>query len=275
MYKIFILSDGKGKTAEQLVTAALTQFPSVSVEIVIKPEVLSEQQIDELMPEVVEAKGIIVHTLVSQHIRDYIVRVSRDSNIDAIDVMGPLLSRISYNLAAIPMEEPGLYYKLNKEYFKRIDSVQFAFNHDDGQRYYEYEKAEIVLVGVSRTFKTPLSIYLAYKNWFVANYPVVLGVDPPESLFRLPFGNVFGLTTQPYDLSTLRTARQEYLQGNTGEYSSLEFVKRELNYAQDLFSKYQWPVVSVTNKPIEEIASEILAIKRKINPPAYIKKKSE
>jgi [pyruvate, water dikinase]-phosphate phosphotransferase / [pyruvate, water dikinase] kinase len=275
MYKIFVLSDGKGKTAEQLVTAALTQFPSVSVEIIIKQDVLTEQNVDEIMPEVVETKGIIVHTLVASHLRDYIVRVSRDSNIDAIDVMGPLLSRISHNLAAIPMEEPGLYFKLNKEYFKRIDSMQFAFTHDDGQRYYEYEKAEIILVGVSRTFKTPLSIYLAYKNWFVANYPVILGVEPPDVLGKLPFGNVFGLTTQATDLSSLRTVRQEYLQGNTGEYSSLEFVKKELNYSQGIFTKYGWPVVTVTNKPIEEIASEILAIKRRINPPAYIKKKCE
>jgi regulator of PEP synthase PpsR (kinase-PPPase family) len=273
MYKIFVVSDGKGKTAEQLVTAALTQFPSASVEIIIKPDVLTEQQIDDLMPEVVEAKGVIVHTLVSALLRDYIVRVSRDSNIDAIDVMGPLLSRISNHLATIPMEEPGLYFKLNKEYFKRIDAMQFAFTHDDGQRYYEYDKAEIILVGVSRTFKTPLSIYLAYKNWFVGNYPVVLGVDPPDILSKLPPGVVFGLTTQPSDLSSLRTARQEYLQGNTGEYSSLEYVKKELHYAQSFFTRYGWPVVSVTNKPIEEIASEILAIKRRINPPAYTKKK--
>ena len=275
MYKIFVISDGKGKTAEQIVMAALTQFPSVSVEIVIKADVMTELHIDEIMPEIVEAKGIIVHTLVAHQLRDYIVRVSRDSNIDAIDIMGPLLSRISHNLAARPMEEPGLYFKLNKEYFKRIDSMQFAFTHDDGQRYYEYERAEIVLVGVSRTFKTPLSIYLAYKNWFVANYPIVFGVEAPDILGKLPFGNVFGLTTQASDLSTLRIVRQEYLQGNTGEYSSLEFVKKELNYSQNIFSKYGWPIVSVTNKPIEEIASEILAIKRRINPPAYIKKKCE
>ena len=275
MYRIFILSDGKGKTAEQMVTAVLTQFPKVSVNIEIKPEVLNEQQIDEIMPEVVEAKGMIVHTLVAQHLRDYIVRASRLHNVDALDLMGPLLSRISHHLSTIPMEEPGLYFKLNKEYFKRIDSIQFAFNHDDGQRYYEYEKAEIILVGVSRTFKTPLSVYLAYKNWFVANYPVVLGVEPPVSLNNLPYGNVFGLTTQPMDLSTLRQARHEYLQGNTGEYSSIDFVKKELSYAQSIFAQHQWPIISVTNKPIEEIASEILAIKRRIDQIAYIRKKTE
>ncbi len=275
MDKIFVISDGRGRTAEQAVMAALTQFPNARVEIIVKPEIRSEQQIMEIMPEIVASKAIIVHTLVSEQLRSVIIKMSRDHNIDAIDIMGPLLSRLSQYLENLPSEEPGLLFYLNKEYFKRIDSMQFAFTHDDGQRYYEYEKAEIVLVGVSRTFKTPLSIFLAFKGWFVANYQIVLGVDPPDILEKLPPGHVFGLTTHPNDLSRLRTVRQEYLGGNTGDYSSLEHVKRELNYSQSIFQKYNWPVITVTNKPIEEISSEILAIKRRINPPEYIRKKCE
>ncbi len=273
MDKIFVISDGTGRTAEQTLMAALTQFPSASVEIVMKHDIRLESQIDELMSEIEEAKGIIVHTLVSESLREYMVKVSRVHNIDAIDIMGPLLSRLSQHLANSPSGEPGLFFHLNKEYFKRIDSMQFAFTHDDGQRYYEYDKAEIVLVGVSRTFKTPLSIYLAFKGWFVANYPIVLGMETPDILRKLPEGHIFALTTQPGDLSTLRTVRQEYLGGNAGEYSSLEHVKRELNFAQNIFTKYQWPVITVTNKPIEEIASEILAIKRRINQPEFLAKK--
>lgn len=264
MEKIFIISDGTGRTAEQTLMAALTQFPNARVEIIIKQEIRSEQQIEEVMPEIHEANGIIVHTLVSEQLRECLVRASRIHNVDAIDMMGPLLSRLSHHLANSPAEEPGLFFRLNKEYFKRIDSMQFAFTHDDGQRYYEYERAEIVLVGVSRTFKTPLSIFLAFKGWLVANYPIVLGVEPPEILSKLPSGFVFGLTTLPGDLSSLRTVRQQYLGGNAGEYSTLEFVKRELNYSNNIFNKYQWPVITVTNKPIEEIAAEILAIKRRI-----------
>ncbi|MGA3012722.1 MAG: pyruvate, water dikinase regulatory protein [Bacteroidales bacterium] len=275
MDKIYVISDGRGRTAEQAVMAALTQFPNARLEIVVKPEIRTEQQLAEIIPEIESSKSIIVHTVVSESLRSAIIKMSREHNIDAIDIMGPLLSRLSQHLENVPSEEPGLFFHLNKEYFKRIDSMQFAFTHDDGQRYYEYEKAEIVLVGVSRTFKTPLSIFLAFKGWFVANYPIVLGVDPPEILGRLPHGHVFGLTTQPGDLSRLRTVRQEYLGGNTGDYSSIEHVKRELNYSQNIFMKYSWPVINVTNKPIEEIASEILAIKRRINPPEYIKKKCE
>ncbi|MFH1159872.1 MAG: pyruvate, water dikinase regulatory protein [bacterium] len=266
MKTIFILSDGTGRTAERALMAALTQFPKATVEIVLKPEIRTEQQIEELIPEIKAAHGLIVHTLVSQALRDSMVRITRIHNINAIDIMGPLLSRLALYLANSPTQEPGLFYSLNKEYFKRIDTMQFAFNHDDGQRYYEYDKAEIVLVGVSRTFKTPLSIYLAFKGWFVANYPVILGVDPPEILSRIPMGRVYGLTTEPFDLSTLRSVRQKYLGGCGGEYASLEYIKKELAYANSIFSENEWPVVSVTSKPIEEIASEILAIKRRLNP---------
>lgn len=273
MDKIFVISDGTGRTAEQTLKAALTQFPNSRVEIILKQEIRTEEQIEALMPEIIEAKGIIVNTLVSQHLREMMVRISRDHNIDAIDLMGPLLSRLSVHLAFSPMEKPGLFAQLNKEYFKRIDSMQFAFTHDDGQRYYEYDKAEVILTGVSRTFKTPVSIYLAFKNWFVANYPIVMGVEPPEILHSVPYGNVFGLTTEASELSLLRSARQEYLKGNTGEYSSLDFIKKELNYANNIFSKLRCPVINVNNKPIEEIASEIIAIKRKISQSEYARKK--
>ena len=266
MKTIYILSDGTGRTAEQSLKAALTQFSTAKVEIILKPDIRSDSQLEPLIAEVKAAGGMVVHTLVSQALRDSLVRITRIHNIDAIDLMGPLLGRLSLYFANIPSQEPGLFFNLNKEYFKRIDSMQFAFNHDDGQRYYEYDKAEIVLVGVSRTFKTPLSIYLAFKGWFVANYPVILGVEPPDILSKLPLGCVFGLTTEAADLSSLRSVRQHYLGGSGGEYASIEHVKKELNYANCIFAENDWPTVPVTSKPIEEIASEILAVKRRISP---------
>jgi len=264
MNKIFVVSDGTGRTAEQTLMAALTQFPGNEVEVIQKGDVRTESQIEEIVAEVVIYKGFIVHTLVSESLREDMLRISRIHNIDAIDLMGPLLSRLAHHFADSPTGEPGLFFSLNKEYFKRIDSMQFAFNHDDGQRDEEYDKAEIVLVGVSRTFKTPLSIYLAFKGWFVANYPIVMGIDLPDSLSNMPHGSVFGLMTQAHDLSSLRLVRQQYLGGATGEYSSVDFVRKELSYAQNIFNRFEWPVIQVTNKPIEEIASEILAIKRRI-----------
>lgn len=143
------------------------------------------------------------------------------------------------------------------------DAVQFAFQHDDGQRPNEMHKAEIVLIGVSRTFKTPLSIYLAFKGWLVANVPIVLDLEPPGQLFELPPHNVFCLSTYAHNLAALRHSRAEHL-GITGDhYANLIYVKRELNYAHSIFRrKPLWPIIRVIHKPIEEIAGEILAIRK-------------
>ena len=273
MNKVYVVSDGSGRTAEQILMAALTQFPDSSVDVVLKTGIRTKKAIREIVGEVAEQKAFILHTLVSETLRDCMLRVSRIHNVDAIDLMGPLLSRLSHHFSNSPKGEPGLFISQNQEYFKRIDAMQFAFTHDDGLRDYEYEKAEIINVGVSRTFKTPLSIYLAFRGWFVANYPVVLGTEVPDSLKHLPHGKVFGLMTEPHDLCTLRSVRQQYLGGFSDEYTSLANVKKELNYAMNLFCKYEWPIVNVTNKPIEEIATEILTIKRNIEQPGYVRKK--
>lgn len=275
MSNVFVFSDGTGRTAEQAVMAAMTQFPDSEVEILRRGNIRTETDVQQYITEAAEANGIVVHTLVSDHLRECLLHHARIHNVEAIDLMGPLLSRLSHYLENAPKGEPGLYFNLNQEYFKRIDAVQFAFNHDDGLRSYEYDKSEIVLVGVSRTFKTPLSIYLAFKGWFSANFPIVMGCDPPDELLGLPHGRVFGLTTQAHELSSLRVARQQYLGGSTGDYSSLDNVRKELVYAQRIFSRYGWPVVEVTNKPIEEIASEILALKRHIDYSDTIVKKTK
>ena len=275
MNKLFVVSDGSGRTAEQILMAALTQFPDSRVEIVLRPEVRTEQAVEEIVSEVAEEKGFILHTLVSESLRECVLRLSRIHNVDAIDLMGPLLSRLSHHFADSPKGEPGFFFSLNQEYFKRIDAMQFAFTHDDGQRDYDYDKAEIILVGVSRTFKTPLSIYLAFKGWFVANFPVVLGSELPDILKTLEHGRVFGLMTEPQDLCSLRSVRQQYLGGFSSDYTSMNNVKRELNYAMKFFCQYEWPVVHVTNKPIEEIATEILTIKKRIDLPGYVRKKCE
>jgi regulator of PEP synthase PpsR (kinase-PPPase family) len=181
--------------------------------------------------------------------------------------MGPLLSRLSHQFSATPVGKPGLFRQLNEDYFRRIETMEFAFQHDDGLRIEDIHRAEIVLVGVSRTFKTPLSVFLAFKNWYVSNVPIVMGIEPPSILSELPPGRVFGLTMDSRRLATLRHARQEYLGGATGEYAHLDFVRRELIYALKYFEKNpHWPVINVTGKPIEEIAAEVIAFTRQVPP---------
>lgn len=274
MNRVFVVSDGTGRTADQALRAALTQFPKPHPEIVLRASVQDLSQVESVILEAAMERSFIVHTLVSDHLREEMARLSRIHNVTSIDLIGPMLSRLAVFFDNSPVGVPGLFHTLNREYFKRIDAMQFAINHDDGQRDYEYSKAEIVLVGVSRTFKTPLSMYLAFKGWFVANYPIVLDIELPESLHDLPRGNVIALMTQPYELSGLREARQHYLGGAAGHYSSVDFVRKELSYAQSIFVRFGWPVIHVTNKPIEEIAAEILKLKRDLDPDGFAKKKN-
>ncbi len=261
MHQIFVISDGTGRTAQQMVNAALTQFEQHEINVNLRPNIRTEEQLLAVLQEAVQAKGVVFHTIVSHELRKLIVRESKLQNIQAVDMMGPLLSSLSSYLANSPAEKPGLFHQINEAYFKRIEAMEFAFRHDDGQRPGDLHKAEIVLVGVSRTFKTPLSIYLAFKGWFVANVPLILDIRPPRQLFELPPQKVIALVTRPDRLAALRKAREEHLNGATGDYASIEHVRREVNYAMRLFARFPaWSRVNVTNKPIEEIATEIMKI---------------
>ena len=259
MYRVFVVSDGTGATAEQALNAALTQFAGEEVTVERRPLVRTEEQVRRAVQEAAQAGGFLVHTLVSDRLREAMLRAGRLHNVETIDLMGPLLARLSQQLSISPAEKPGLFRQLNEEYFRRIETVEFALHHDDGRRAQELPQAEIVLVGVSRTFKTPLSIYLAFKGWLVANVPIVLKLKPPSALFDVPPDRVFGLTIEPTRLAELRLIRQEHLGGATGDYADPESVRREVEYALNIFSSHpEWCIVDVTDKPIEEIASEIL-----------------
>ena len=181
--------------------------------------------------------------------------------VDTIDLMGPLLMRLSHQFANAPSERPGLFHEVNKDYFRRIEAMEYAFRHDDGQRDHELDKADLILLGVSRTFKTPISIYLAIKGWLVANVPIVLDMEPPAILSSIDPKKIFGLTTYPSRLVQLRQSRHEHLGGGTGNYATHSYVTRELRFAHGIYHLHpKWAVINVTSKGIEEIASEILSI---------------
>ncbi|MGA1871669.1 MAG: pyruvate, water dikinase regulatory protein [bacterium] len=265
MYQIYVISDGTGETASQILKAALCQFETAKVNITLRPHVRTQEKISEVIEEVSRGGGLIVYTLVSNELRHFMEKKCRlYNNIENIDLLGPLLIRLSEQLTFSPSEKPGLFHQINEEYFRRLETIEFAFHHDDGQRYSELSRAEIVLIGVSRTFKTPLSIYLAFKGWFVGNVPIVYKMEPPSVLFDLPAERVFCLTTNHESLAKLRKVRQEHFKGALGNYAEPDFVRQELDYALDFFNKQpMWPIIDVTNKSIEEIAVEILKGERR------------
>jgi [pyruvate, water dikinase]-phosphate phosphotransferase / [pyruvate, water dikinase] kinase len=261
MHHIFVASDGTGQTAEQAVRAAMMQFPDQIIEIRRFSDIRTVSQLQELVQLAVQQQAFIVHTLVSDKLREELFRIARLRNVETIDLMGPLLDRMSDQFSANPSEQPGLFRVLNESYFRRIETMQFAFNHDDGKRIEELHKAEIVLIGVSRTFKTPLSIYLAFKRWFVANVPIVLGIPVHEIIYKIAPERVFCLTTYPNRLAQLRRARQDRLGGTSFDYANPDYVKRECLYASQIFSgQPKWQKINVTSKSIEEIAAEIIAL---------------
>ncbi len=259
MFHIHVISDGSGGTAERALRAALTQFPDIKSKIQIWSEVRDEIQVKNAIREAKATNGFVVHTVVAKELRDFIGKQGRLHNVKTIDIMGPLLAQLAHEFSDYPAEKPGLFHELNKEYFKRIEAMEFAFRHDDGLRTHELEKAEIVLLGVSRTFKTPLSIYLAFKGWSVANIPIILDFPLPNELDSVEPKKVFCMTTDTYSLVNLRKVRHEHLGGATGKYASIDYVRREIAYANRIFKRQKaWYNIEVTNKPIEEIASEIL-----------------
>lgn len=261
MYYALVVSDGTGRTAEQALNAALTQFEGTSVEALVRPGIRTKLQVLEVIQEAVEKKAFIVHTLVSNEIRSMMLDKARKVNIETIDLMGPFLMRLSHQFANSPSEKPGLFHEVNRDYFRRIEAMEYTFRHDDGQRTHELDKADLILLGVSRTFKTPLSIYLAIKGWHVANVPIVLDLLPPGILNSIDPRKIFGLTTYPSRLVQLRQSRDIHLGGATGDYATVSHVTRELRYAHSIYQLHpKWAVINVTSKAIEEIASEITSI---------------
>ena len=264
MYKIFAVSDATGKTAARVLKAALLQFDSEFVEVIQYGEVRSVDRIREICDEAAREGGFVVHTLVSENLRLHMLDEGRKFNVPTIDLMGPLLIRLANWFESQPKAQPGLFHVIDAEYDRRIEAVEFTVKHDDGRRTPELHLADIVLVGVSRTSKTPLSMYLAHRGWKVANIPLVLGVEPPPNLFSLPKRKVIALTIDPQRLSSLRQVRAERLGTTQKGYADIGTVHREMAYAYEIFDRRRdWPLLDMTAKPIEEAASEIIAIVRR------------
>lgn len=219
------------------------------------------EMIQDVVAKAAQEEGFIVHTIVSEKLRRRIFNEGRKHNVTTIDLMGPLLARLSELLSTPPRSEPGLFNPFDPSYLQRIDAIDFTVRHDDGQNAYNLDQAEIVLVGVSRTSKTPLSFYLGYRGWKVANVPIVLGVEPPKELFELPRGRVVALIVNPERLSELRRVRAERMGTFSRGYADINHIHQEMDYAFRLFDRRRdWPLVDVTTKSIEEAAAEVVVL---------------
>jgi regulator of PEP synthase PpsR (kinase-PPPase family) len=259
---IWVISDGSGSTAERVLQASLVQFGKEKVRVERIPDVRTKEQIQEIVNSVAKKKGFLAYTLVTPELRREIATRANECNIPTVDLLGPLLTMLTTFLASSPESKPGLLGELDHSYFKRIDAVGFAVKHDDGHGLHDLRKADVVIVGVSRTSKTPLSMFLAYnKGLLVANIPIILGLDPPSQLFEVDQKTIVGLTINPELLTSLRQSRLAQLAHADINYGDTEHVLQELRYSHEVFrSNPKWPVIDITGKAIEEMANEVCSL---------------
>jgi len=256
---IDVLSDSTGETAEKVVRAALLQYPKSGAQIRLHTRVRSQEVARPILERAAAERALLVFTVVSPELREFIHQMTAELTIEAIDVIGSLIGKLGTYLDRAPIGMPSAMLPLSDEYFRRIESVEFAVKSDDGKDPRNFRKADIVLVGVSRTSKTPLSLLLAQRGLKVANLPLVLGAAIPFELRDAPQDRVVGLTIGIEQLCEIRQARLRQL-GMPVEtnYGLREHVREELDYAETLFRERGWPVVDVTGRAVEESAVIIL-----------------
>lgn len=256
---IFTLSDSSGETAEAVARAAVVQFPPGRASIYRLPQLKNVQQIPVLVREIACDRAVIAYTLVLSEYREVLEAEALKYEIPTIDLLSPLIDRIASLTDQTPLSQPGRLHLLDESYFRRIEAVEFAIRFDDGKNPDGLSQADIVLIGVSRTSKTPNCMYLAHHYGLKsANIPIVYGVDLPLALFQLPPRKVIGLHLDPFLLQEIRATRAQVL-GMPGDndYADEERIRQEVRYAKKIFRELKCHVIDVSAKAIEETSSEI------------------
>lgn len=258
-FHLHLLSDSTGETLEMIAKAALAQFDDSDVLRHFWPMVRSQQHLDRIMGEIANNPGLVFFTLVNEETRGRLEERCQQLNLPAIAVLDGVTDALEALLEQEAKGRPGRQHRLDEAYFARVDAIQFTIAHDDGIAWEDWEEADIVLAGVSRTSKTPTSIYLANRGYKVANIPIVVESPPPEMLFGLKRPLVVGLTTAPDRLIQIRRNRLLSLsQSPDTDYVDSDKVDRELKYARRMFADNSWPVIDVTRRSIEETAAAII-----------------
>ncbi|PIE62271.1 MAG: phosphoenolpyruvate synthase regulatory protein [Desulfobacter postgatei] len=270
---IYIVSCGEGLNAFHLVESTLVQFPDSNITVVKVPRIRTESQVDDLINKVKDIESIIVHTIVDSNLRRYLTRQGMAHHIVTIDLMGPIISKIETFLDRPPLETPGLYREIHLVNLEQVTAIDFALAHDDGLNPESLNNAEIVLIGLSRAGKTPLSMYMGVLGWKVANIPFVPGVPMPQSLDLVDRRRVFALNINREQLQAHRKMRQESLGTNDiYAYSGKDEIEKEIEHAQKYYITKGFSMINVSNKPIETSAEEIIEmVTRRFQAQAHIK----
>ena len=263
-FTLHIMSDGTGETASAVARAVLVQYKQDQVSIIRHQNIRTTDQALSAMKKVQnKEKSLLVYTMVLPEIRAAVKEICQKEKIKAIDLLGPLFKNFDGILESNEEKKPGLLRSVDEDYFKRIEATEFSLRHDDGQSVQRLKDADIVLVGVSRTSKTPLSIYLSFKGWKVANVPLVLGIPLPQDLSAVDYRKIIGLTIDIDNLIRIRKNRlKKFGWDFNREYADKAHILKEMNYSREVFEKHRWPIVNVTDRALEETAGEVIRIIR-------------
>lgn len=261
MFTIYTLSDSSGETAELVAKAALSQFESSGAEIYRLPQIRSAKQVNELFFSVIKSPSIIVYTLVLPEAKQALIDQANKKAIPIYDVIGDLVSKLEDIFHATPLHEPGLRLKIDQSYFSRMDAIHYAIKYDDGQNLNGIENADVILMGVSGTGKTPSCMYLAqHYGLRAANIPVVLGVEVPKILYKTNSRKIIGLICDPLVLQSLRSTRANSLQMEySQDYCDFDHITREVAHSKNIYQELKCSVVDMTNRAVEETSSEIVS----------------
>jgi len=256
---VFVVSDSMGETAQLVARAVLSQFPEGEAELQRFRHIETRGAAEELMKAARLQPTMLIFTVIVPEVREIILRESRRHDIPIVDIMGPALDGLEKITGKYAFLEPGLIHKLDERYFKRVEAVEFAVQHDDGRDPQGYRKAEVILLGVSRSSKTPVSMYLANRGFKVANLPIIPEVAPPPELHRVPVRKIVGLILNGSKLAGIRRERVRAMgvQGDS-EYSDLSRILAELAHAKKLYNELGCYVVDVTDRAVEETAAMVI-----------------
>lgn len=263
--KVFVISDSLGETGALVIRAVMSQFKSANYRIRRFPYIYEIEKLKEILLEASSRKNaIVIYTLVDMKLVEFVRNYSMQTGLLTIDLINPLMNIVSKVLEAKPSREPGIIRRLDETYFNRVAAIEFAVKYDDGKDPRGLLDADLVLIGVSRTSKTPLSMYLANKNIKVANIPLVVEVIPPEELFQINPVRIIGLTNSPEKLNEVRTQRLRSLGLHQGSnYANLDRILKELDYADKIMRRIGCPIIDVSDKAIEETSEIILNLSRR------------
>ncbi len=258
---IYVISGGKGLAGHTMVHSLIIQYPNNKIPVKVIPNIQNEEKIVEVVQKVKMAGGLLTHTMVNTELRRRLLQECEKEGVRQIDFMGGLATFLEEEMGLQSVNVPGLYRRINSQYFDRIEAIEYTLNHDDGMNAQRLLKAEIILTGVSRSGKTPLSVYMSMFGWKVANVPLVKGIDPPKELFEVDPKRVFGLSITKSHLIAQRHKRLNQMGNFANEnYIDTQHVQAEIRYANFIFEKGGFTKISVTNKPIETSANEIIGL---------------